>query len=590
MACEQIIMKLTPLFFLLALPAKAFVEEIGETEEEIENEKLADMAMLLHVFLLILVFIMGYALSKKQFKYLGEAGIGLGLGALVGALLKVAHGVEVFKDMVQFNEHIFFLVLLPPIIFEAGYNMQRRFFFRNFGSICSYAFIGTFVSTFLVGFLVWMVGQMGMAVKFGFLESLVFGALISATDPVTVLAVFSKLGADMDLFSIVFGESVLNDAVAIVLYVTLGNFKTQAFTGFACLLGVLQFIEIFSVSFLIGIGCALLLGIWTKKNNPHGDHDLEHAQVAVVSITPYLAYLLAESTYQSGIVTILFCGIGMSVFVRPNLSSHSREFTSHLAKALAHIFETYVFVYLGLSLFTIDQVWDTCVMTIYAIVICLFARLCNVYPISYALNKWGKCDIDHRKQFTMWFAGLRGAIAFVLAVKAREDFHDEHGDTILTTTILIIFFTVYVMGGYIWPLLERFDLIMTDDNHKDNPYDRAIHVLRMANDGKEGIEDVVDLAIKDLQDHIEDLTTDIETLTYIKTGETNRSERDELLTRLQALCGEVQEEDDRKWLGEVSGLLRPMCNFAQSSIKRAVTTIHDDGGDNHVGVQLDEKH
>merc|ERR1712054_333659 len=364
-----------------------------------------------------------------------------------------------------------------------------------------------------------MVGQAGLAVEFGLLESLVFGALISATDPVTVLAVFSKLGADMDLFSFVFGESVLNDAVAIVLYVTLGTFKTQPFTGFACLVGVLQFIEIFCVSFLIGIGCALLLGFWTKKNNPHGDHDLEHAQVAVVSITPYFAYLLAESTYQSGIVTILFCGIGMSVFVRPNLSSHSREFTSHLAKALAHIFETYVFVYLGLSLFTIDQVWDTCVMSIYAIVICLFARLCNIYPISFCLNKWGKCDIDHRKQFTMWFAGLRGAIAFVLAVKAREDFHDEHGDTILTTTILIIFFTVYVMGGYIWPLLERFDLRMANDDHKENPYKKAIEVLQLKNMGKDDLDDKVDDAVEALSTHASDLQSDMETLRSIKTGE-----------------------------------------------------------------------
>merc|ERR1711966_50516 len=156
----------------------------------------------------------------------------------------------------------------------------------------------------------------------------------------------------------------------------------------------------------------MILAYWCKKNPvKHGEEELEHTQVACVCLTPYLAYLTAESTYQSGIVTILFCGIEMAVFVRPNISQHSRDFSSQLAKALAHIFETYVFVYLGLSLFTIEQVWDTCVMTIYAIVICLFARLCNVYPISYFLNKSG-CDIDYKKQFTMWFAGLRGAIAF----------------------------------------------------------------------------------------------------------------------------------------------------------------------------------
>ena len=72
---------------------------------------------------------------------------------------------------------------------------------------------------------------------------------------------------------------------------------------------------------------------------------------------------------------------------------------------LAVLFETYVFIYLGMSLFTISQAWETMVMAIYATVICLLARLCNIYPISWMLNKYGGCDIDARKQFTMWFAG-----------------------------------------------------------------------------------------------------------------------------------------------------------------------------------------
>jgi len=562
---------------LLASATASLIEDEGKSEHELENEKLTDWAMTLHVMLLGMVFLIGFALSKAQFKYLGEAGVGLTLGACVGILLRVFHGRELFKDMVQFNEHIFFLVLLPPIIFEAGYNMKRRFFFRNFGAICSYAFIGTFISTFLVGGLCWLVGQMGLAVEFGFLESLVFGALISATDPVTVLAVFSKLNADMDLFSFVFGESVLNDAVAIVMYVALGGFKTEPFSALACLFAVGQFIEIFCVSFLIGAGYAMLCAIWCKKNPVgHGEEDLEHAQTAIVTITPYLAYLTAESTYQSGIVTILFCGITMAVFVRPNISQHSRDFTSHLAKALAHIFETYVFIYLGLSLFTIDQVWDTAVMTIYAIVICLFARLCNIYPISYFLNKSG-CDIDYKKQFTMWFAGLRGAIAFVLAVKAKEDFADEHGDTILTTTILIIFFTVFVMGGYIWPLLEKFDLRLPQEPERHNPYHNAIHVLQMANRRQEGVADLVDQAIDDLRQHKSDLETDIETLALIKTEESSRAERDELLTRLRELCHDFDDEDDSSWLGEVAGWLRPLCAHVHGGMKRWATVMHEDG-------------
>lgn len=488
----------------------------------------------------------------------------------------VSKGVDKFQEMVKFQEHIFFLILLPPIIFEAGYNMKRRYFFRNIGAICMFAFAGTFISTFVVGFLVYLVGQAGMAVEFGLLESLVFGALISATDPVTVLSVFSKLNADMDLFSFIFGESVLNDAVAIVLYVTLGSFKTSEFTPLSVVLACLQFIEIFSVSFMIGIGFSLLLAVWCKHNPTQGRHDMEHAQMAVVCVTPYIAYLMAESTYQSGIVTILFCGIGMAVFVRPNISQHSRDFSSDLAKALAHIFETYVFVYLGLSLFTIEQVWDTAVMSVYAMIICLFARICNIYPCSWIMNHCCGASIDFKKQFVMWFSGLRGAIAFVLALKAREDFADEHGDTILTTTILIIFFTVFFMGGYIWPLLERFDLRAEPEEGRHNPYHSTINVLQMANASFEGHEDLVDQAIDDLRQHKSDLETDIETLALIKSGESNRSERDELLVRLRELCHDFDDEDDSAWLNEVAGCIRPIFGTVVHRVKRYVTLFEED--------------
>merc|ERR1719473_1606682 len=103
--------------------------------------------------------------------------------------------------------------------------MNVTAFVENLGPTMFYAFIGTFASTFIVGGILWYAGQLGWCYPFGMLASLVFGSLISATDPVTVLAVFQALGVKVDLFSMVFGESVLNDAVAIVLSRTLLGFN-----------------------------------------------------------------------------------------------------------------------------------------------------------------------------------------------------------------------------------------------------------------------------------------------------------------------------------------------------------------------------
>ncbi len=109
-------------------------------------------------------------------------------------------------------------MLLPPIIFESGYNMQTKPFFKNIGSVLSYSFIGTFIAIILSSLLFFYTGQMGISYQFTMQESWVFGSLISATDPVAVLAIFKEMDADEDLFAVVFGESIFNDAIGIVMF------------------------------------------------------------------------------------------------------------------------------------------------------------------------------------------------------------------------------------------------------------------------------------------------------------------------------------------------------------------------------------
>ena len=124
-----------------------------------------------------------------------------------------------------FDPEIFFNILLPPIIFHAGYSMKKRFFFRNIGAILTFAFIGTTLSTFTVAGCMYGITRISHLSHFTFLDSLRFGALISATDPVTILAIFTDLHVDVNLYAIVFGESVLNDAVSIVITRTLEDYE-----------------------------------------------------------------------------------------------------------------------------------------------------------------------------------------------------------------------------------------------------------------------------------------------------------------------------------------------------------------------------
>jgi NhaP-type Na+/H+ or K+/H+ antiporter len=192
--------------------------EGGDAAEKEEEEILLHYGFLLLTLLLVVGFLFGYVLEKKHFTYVHEAGGHLLLGVFAGLVLSLMFGHshesetgqqhEMVK-VAKFDTEIFFLVLLPPIIFEAGYNMQRRKFFANIGAICMFAFIGTLVSTVLIAGTVFYTSQAtGSATHgesaifaatsdgrpFNGLESCIFGALISATDPVTVLAVFGAMG------------------------------------------------------------------------------------------------------------------------------------------------------------------------------------------------------------------------------------------------------------------------------------------------------------------------------------------------------------------------------------------------------------
>jgi hypothetical protein len=125
---------------------------------------------------------------------------------------------EVAESLLSFSDEVFFLFLLPPIIFNSGYHLRKELFFRHITPIALLAVLGTTVSALVIAFFLDFVNDMGWMdgrqdFRPAFSELLTFGALISATDPVSTLAVFQEKRVDPQLFYLVFGESVLNDAV-----------------------------------------------------------------------------------------------------------------------------------------------------------------------------------------------------------------------------------------------------------------------------------------------------------------------------------------------------------------------------------------
>lgn len=175
--------------------------------------------------LLIALWVLFVSLTKVAFhskkilsKLFPESCLLIVLGVILGIILYFA---DDHSDRHQLNTHTFFLVILPPIIMDAGYFMPSRSFFDQFGTIFLYAVVNTFINTIWIGFTLWGIGLTGLYgedVCFPLLHALVFASLLAAVDPVAVLAVFESVHVNEMLYIIVFGEALLNDGIAVVLY------------------------------------------------------------------------------------------------------------------------------------------------------------------------------------------------------------------------------------------------------------------------------------------------------------------------------------------------------------------------------------
>ncbi|KAF7688046.1 sodium/hydrogen exchanger 5 [Silurus meridionalis] len=372
------------------------------------------------------------------------------LGLILGGVVLLASK----KQLYQLDPGLFFLFLLPTIVGDAGYFMPARLFFDNLGAILMYAVVGTLWNAFCTGFCLYGVKQAGVIddkVEAGLMEFLLFGALISAVDPVAVLAVFEEVHVNEMLFIIVFGESLVNDAVTVVMYkvyisfVAVGPGNVQTADYFK---GVASFLIVSIGGTLVGLIFAVILAFITRFTKR-----VRIIEPLFVFLLVYLAYLTAELFSLSAILSMTFCGIGCNKYVEANISQKSRTAVKYTMKTLASIAETIIFIFLGIS--AVDKTkwaWDTGLIVCTLIFILVF-RAIGVVGQTWILNKFRLVHLEKIDQVVMSYGGLRGAVAFALVVLLDEE-HVKAKDYFVATTIVVIFFTVMFQGLTIKPLVK----------------------------------------------------------------------------------------------------------------------------------------
>ncbi|KAM9850217.1 sodium/hydrogen exchanger 6a [Aulostomus maculatus] len=490
------------------------------TEKKAEESHRQDSAdLLIFILLLTLTILTIWLFKHRRFRFLHETGLAMIYGLLVGVVLR--YGIHVPRDVnnvtlschvnsspatllvnvsgkfyeytlkgeisanevddvqdnemlrkVTFDPEVFFNILLPPIIFHAGYSLKRRHFFRNMGSILAYAFLGTVISCFVIGLLMYGCVMLMMRVgqldgDFFFTDCLFFGAIVSATDPVTVLAIFNELQVDVDLYALLFGESVLNDAVAVVLSSSIVAYQPEGdnshtFEVMAMLKSFGIFLGVFSGSFALGVATGVVTALVTKFTKLR---DFQLLETALFFLMSWSTFLLAEACGFTGVVAVLFCGITQAHYTYNNLSPESQDRTKQLFELLNFLAENFIFSYMGLTLFTFQNHVFNPMFIIGAFVAVFLGRAANIYPLSFLLNLGRHNKIRSNFQHMMMFAGLRGAMTFALSIRDTATYARQ---MMFSTTLLVVFFTVWFCGGGTTQMLSCQRIRVGVDSDQDN--------------------------------------------------------------------------------------------------------------------------
>ncbi|GBG62679.1 hypothetical protein CBR_g31696 [Chara braunii] len=401
--------------------------------------------------LMVVSMLVAYGTKKYHFSYLPEAAAAMLLGMLVGGM----HSLIGKGKGLRFNPEAFFYGLLPLIIFNAGYSLKKKDFFRNFITIILFAVAGTVVSALVFGLLIYALYEIGfvshMDKNSPLLEAMMFGSLISAIDPVATLSIFQDVSAPSLLYNIVFGESVLNDASAIVLFRTFESFMNDQFSiatiGVALVWFCVNTVGSILIGFTVSLACAYIL------QNIDQENEYSKFELGFILLSAYFAYLLAEILSLSGIMALFFCGICNAHYGYYNISQVSKTTTRFAFEALAFLAEIFLFAYLGMQVVVLRHVVDKGLM-IAAIPLCLLSRAVNIFPLAYIANKGRVRPITMEMKLMMWLCGLRGAVSYALAVNMPTD-----NRAIETTTLFIVVFTTLVFGCATAPTMRYLHLV-----------------------------------------------------------------------------------------------------------------------------------
>jgi CPA1 family monovalent cation:H+ antiporter len=411
------------------------------------------------ILLLFIATLVGIVTRRLRFPYTtGLVLMGLALGL-------------VSRTEMEISPQLILGILVPPLIFEAAFHIRVGDLRRDLVQILALAVPGVIITTFFVGGVVyWGTG-------FRFPVALVFGALVAATDPVAVVALFRSLGVPKRLQVLLESESLFNDGTAIVVF---NLVVVIALTGqFSLASSLKDFIRVAGGGLVVGLVLGWLISQMIRRVD---DHLIE---TTLTSVLAYGAYVGAESLHVSGVLAVVAAGL-VSGNVGPQwMSATTRIVVFNFWEYAAFLANSIVFLLIGgqMNLLMLWRHWD---LILWAILAVLAVRALSVYGLSLL-----RSDIPKGWYHVLFWGGLRGAISLALALSLPEAFGPAR-ETLQVMAFGVVLFTLLIQGTTMNSLVRRLGLIQRSETQRfyELAHARAVaargayeHLQRMNHEG-----------------------------------------------------------------------------------------------------------
>ncbi len=351
---------------------------------------------------------------------------------------------------------ILLYIFLPPLIFESAIQVNTRLLGRYLIPVLTLATVGVLISTFIIGYLLYWI----LAIPLFYM--LLFGALISATDPAAVISIFKEIGVPRRLHILVEGESLLNDAAAIVSFQMFLTFISTSVIarGFTLAQSSRMFTSELVSAFFGGIAVGAIVGIMLyqiiKKTPLH-----PHIHQTATLVAAYLTYIVTDHILgYSGVLAVVVCGCVAAQASINWIGPARREELSHFWEYIGFLANSLIFLLVGISVATLQdftQVIRGGVIGIFVVIgVVTLARFVSVFGILTLLNPLTDRKVPLRYQAVASWGGLRGGVAIALALSLPYSL--PYREAILGFTTIIVLFTILVQGLSIGPLIRILGL------------------------------------------------------------------------------------------------------------------------------------